>query len=204
MAEDHDHSFSKARMESLTDALFATVMTILVLTLVVPIATGSNLSSQLSSAILAQLPSIIIYTASFIALLVMWIGHNNIFRHAHGIHPRLLWLNGIFLLLIGLVPFSTALLGRYPLQQPAILAYGINLLLLSIMFRVLTSYVCEHHMGADKDLKQTLNANIIPLLLYLFALVFSFLNPYISLALFALMPIYYLSQAFFGLYRNTT
>jgi uncharacterized membrane protein len=201
MAEKHDHAFSRARLESLTDGLFATVMTILVLSLIVPIVTGTNLSQQLTSSIFALLPNVLVYVASFAVLLVMWIGHNNLFRHVHEVHPRLLWLNGLLLLLVGLVPFSTAFLGRYPLEQPTILVYGVNFLLLAITFRLLTYYICKHHKGVANSLRRTARNGIVPLVIYILAMVFSFFSPYISIGLFVFMPIYYLGQAFFGMYR---
>jgi uncharacterized membrane protein len=202
MAKEHDDSFSKHRMESLTDGIFATVMTILILALVVPIITGPDVSKQLLPAILSLLPSIVIYVFSFTVLLVMWIGHNNMFRYLHSINPRTLWLNGIFLMLIGVVPFSTAFLGRYPLEQPAIILYGINFLLLAIMFRVTTSYVIKHHDSSDRLLYTTSRNNWFGILTFILAIAFSFLSPYISLAFFALMPLFYLYQAFFGMYQQ--
>jgi uncharacterized membrane protein len=202
MAKDHDDSFSKNRTESLTDGIFATVMTILILSLVVPIITGSDLSQNLTYAIISFLPSVLVYVFSFTVLLVMWIGHNNIFRYLHAIHPRMLWINGLFLLLIGLVPFSTAFLGRYPLQQPAIILYGINFLLLTIMFRVFTHYIKSNHHEIDIVLGKTSRNGFVPFVIYIGAMAFSFLTPYLSIALFALMPIFYIYQAFFGMYRE--
>ncbi len=202
MAKDHDDSFSKNRMESLTDGIFATVMTILILSLVVPVITGSDISQILTSVIFSLLPNIIIYVFSFTVLLVMWIGHNNIYRYVHTINPRMMWLNGLFLLLIGLVPFSTAFLGRYPLKQPTILLYGINFLLLAIMFRVSTDYVSKRHHEAESALKRNKTNLWFGFAIYTCALIFSFLSPYISLGFFALMPIFYLYQAFFGMYKG--
>jgi uncharacterized membrane protein len=201
MAKEHDHSFSKSRLESLTDGIFATVMTILILSLVVPAITGANLSKQLLSVILSFIPSIVIYIFSFSVLLVMWIGHNNIMRYTHGVNPRLLWLNGLFLLLIGMVPFSTAFLGRYPLQQPAIFLYGINFFFLALVFRLFYNYVNKHHEGKN-DILERASHNIAIGLVYIIALLFSFVSPYISLGLFALMPVFYIYQAFFGMYRQ--
>lgn len=41
---------------------------------------------------------------------------------------------------IGLTPFSTALLVRYPMQPIAVLAYGINALAVAILFDILWFY----------------------------------------------------------------
>jgi len=199
MAEDVNHAFNKSRMESLTDGLFATVMTILVLTLVVPVVTGSNQSQQLFSAILALLPSVLVYAASFVVLLVMWIGHNGYTRYIHEVDRKFLWLNGMLLILIGLVPFSTAFLGKYPLEQPAIVLYGINFLALAVMYLILTKSISARHRRFHKeDVSKSvrgLKSNYLTITTYVLSLLFSFVNPYISLALFASMPIYFFTMA---------
>ncbi|MDE1868877.1 MAG: DUF1211 domain-containing protein [Candidatus Micrarchaeota archaeon] len=202
MPKQHDHSFNKSRMEALTEGIFATVMTILVLSLVVPVVTGSDLSQQLDTVIFSLLPGILIYVFSFTVLLVMWIGHNNIFRYIHGINPRTLWLNGFFLLLVALVPFSTAFLGRYPLQQPAIFVYGINFLLITIMFRLFNQYVKGYHGKTDSVMDRTSRYNLIGFVTYIGAMAFSFVSPYISIAFFAAVPVFYIYQAFFGMYKD--
>jgi uncharacterized membrane protein len=202
MAKEHDDSFSKARMESLTDGIFATVMTILILSLVVPIITGQNQSEGLMSVMVSLVPSILIYVFSFTVLLVMWIGHNNLFRYVHSINPKMLWLNGLFLLLIGIVPLSTAFLGKYLLSQPAILLYGVNFLLLALMFKTFAFYIKRHHYESDSVLEKTTRNNTFGVVLYICAIAASFVNSYISLGFFALMPLFYLYQAFFGMYKE--
>lgn len=204
MAEQHDHSFGKARVEALTDGIFSVVMTILILSLVVPILTGPNLSqTQLLQEILSLVPTILVYVFSFTVLLTMWIGHNNIFRYLHTMNPRIMWLNGIFLMLIGAVPFSTAFFGRYTLEQPAILLYAINFLLLAIIYRLFYGYLKSHHYESkDEVLERTLRYSWFSFAIFIAAIVFSFVSPYISLGFFALMPIFYIYQAFFGMYRQ--
>ena len=62
----------KGRIEALTDGIFATVMTVLVLTLSVPLITGSLTSDQLGqdldASLRALIPNVISYTMSFLLL----------------------------------------------------------------------------------------------------------------------------------------
>ncbi len=132
MSEKVQSWFRKDRTEGLTDGIFATVMTILVLSLVVPTVTGPNASATLQSDVYNLIPDILAYTITFIFLGVLWISHQNIFSHIVTIDLRVLWINILLLLSVALAPFSTALLGRYPLQPIAVLAYGINALIVSI------------------------------------------------------------------------
>src|SRR5437879_6769888 len=73
----------KGRLEALTDGIFATVMTVLVLSLSVPViasdATGSKLSSEVFTDIEALWPNILGYVLSFLMLAVIWFSHHSVF-----------------------------------------------------------------------------------------------------------------------------
>lgn len=63
-----------------------------------------------------------------------WVGHHYQFHFVRRVNWGLLWLNLLFLLFITLVPFSTNLLaGRSRLHLPVAI-YGLNLLLLALVF----------------------------------------------------------------------
>ncbi len=78
----------KGRLEALTDGIFATVMTVLVLSLSVPViasgVTGPNLSSEVVGDILALWPDILGYVLSFLLLAVLWISHHSVFHYVRG------------------------------------------------------------------------------------------------------------------------
>ena len=58
--------FRRDRAEALTDGIFATVMTILVLSLVVPTVTGPNTSATLQADVCGLIPDILAYVVTFI------------------------------------------------------------------------------------------------------------------------------------------
>lgn len=193
MAKKDSHMFGKNRIESLTDSLFATVMTILVLSLVVPVIIGPNVNKQLTAAIISLLPNLLVYIASFIVLGVIWIGHNSIFRYIHEVDNRTHWISIIFLLSIGIIPFSTTFLGRYPLQQPAIILYAINFFIIALMFNILTRHVMDHHKDSNSDnITRTSQSTSISLVVYAISIPLSFVSPYISLVAFVIVPLYYI------------
>lgn len=115
MSEKVSTWFIRDRTEALTDGIFATVMTILVLSLVVPTVTGPNTSATLQADIYELIPDVLAYVITFIFLGVLWISHQNMFSHIITIDLKTLWINILLLLSVALSPFSTALLGRYPL-----------------------------------------------------------------------------------------
>ena len=196
MSEGSIPRFTKDRAQNLTDGIFATVMTILVLSLVVPVVTSSNVSGELLSDLTKLLPNVLTYVMSFLVLGVLWIGHNNIFRHIEHPNRHTQWFNLIFLLSIGFVPFTTALLGRYPQEQITLLIYGLNILVLAIIFNVFwfhaTRGKTEETKIDVKYLKGSSKRNLIGIFFSLGGIIFSFVNPEISLGLYVLMPAYYI------------
>ena len=67
----------------------------------------------LATALLKQWPVYLAYLSSFITILVMWMGHHNLFRYITRVDYTFLILNGLFLLGVTLVPVPTAILARF-------------------------------------------------------------------------------------------
>lgn len=189
--------FTKERAEALTDGIFATVMTILILSLVVPVITSGNLDQALTADLLGLFPNILTYAMSFLVLGTLWIGHNNIFRYLERARAKVQWINLIFLLSIGFIPFATALLGRYPLDQTATLVYGVNLLVVAVIYNLFFGYALLEkllHNELEREFfRSTLRRSSVGIFIYLAAIVFAFINPEVSLGLYVLMPIYYIA-----------
>jgi uncharacterized membrane protein len=181
---------TKTRIEALTDGIFATVMTVLVLGLKVPatIPPGSSLESE----IMTLSPDILAYAFSFVVLGVYWIGHHNQFHYIKRTDRVFLWINILFLLTIGFVPFSTSLLGVYPFSQTAVRIYGANLTATGLALYGIWWHATIHHHLVDKDLdphivslakRRTITGPIVSLL----GIGFSFLDTRISLFLYLLL-----------------
>jgi uncharacterized membrane protein len=196
MSEKDSSWFRKDRTEALTDGIFATVMTILVLSLVVPTVTGPNASATLQADVYGLIPDILAYIITFIFLGVLWISHQNMFSHIVTIDLRVLWINIILLLSVAIAPFSTALLGRYPLQPIAVLAYGINALVVSVLFNVLWFYPRIQHLTHEEPNQEIIAKRskvvLVGPICYSLAIVFSFLAPEISLGLYAFVTAFYI------------
>ena len=188
--------FRKDRVEGLTDGIFATVMTILVLSLVVPAITGPNASATLQADILGLVPDLLAYIVTFIFLGVLWISHQNMFEHIENIDLRTLWINILLLLSVGLTPFSTALLGRYPLQPIAVIAYGLNGLACSILFNILWFYPRIQHLTHEEPNPEIIAKRskivLVGPIVYSLAIIFSFFATEISLGLYAFVTVFYI------------
>ncbi len=198
---------SKGRVEGLTDGIFATVMTVLVLTLSVPVVTGPLTSSELNFDVFVALeglaPDILGYLLSFLLLAVMWVSHHNVFHFISRMNRPLLWLNILFLLMVGFVPFSTALLGRYPLIQLPVVIYGANIVAISLSMHAFLSYAVREKMLVAQGEDGALIGRIIKrwrlgTLIYSVAIAFSFVDTRISVAIYVVALAYYVVYSSLG------
>jgi len=181
---------TKARIEALTDGIFATVMTVLVLGLSLPPAGLSELG--LEGEIVNLSPHILAYAFSFVVLGVYWIGHHNQFHYIKRTDRVFLWVNILFLLTIGFVPFSTSLLGLYPFSRTAVRIYGVNLAATGLALYAVWRYATSQHRLVEKDLDPHIvtlaqNRTLIGPVVSLIGIGFSFLDTRISLVLYLLL-----------------
>jgi len=112
------------RLHALTDGVYAIAMTLLVLELHVPDA-GSP--SELVAGLVAQAPSLFGFALSFAVLGTYWVGSAANLSHLARVDRAALFLNVLQLFFISLLPFTTAVVGRYPDQAAAVILYGVHL-----------------------------------------------------------------------------
>lgn len=181
---------SKARIEALTDGIFATVMTVLVLGLRSPALGLSEV--DLKVQIFQLWPNILVYAFSFIVLGLYWIGHHNQFHYIKQTDRIFLWINIIFLLTIGFIPFSTSLIGEYPFSPTAVRVYGANLAATGLALNSIWWYATRNRRLVEKDL----DAHIISLaqrrtivgpIVCFVGIGFSYFDTRISLVLYLLL-----------------
>jgi uncharacterized membrane protein len=115
-------SLSFERIVFFSDAVFAIVITLLVLEIKVPHVEG-NVDQKLNSELLRLLPKFIGFVTSFLIVGLMWFEHHRIFRFIDKFDAGLLWRNLLFLLFISFIPFPTALVSEYPLNKTAFVFY---------------------------------------------------------------------------------
>jgi uncharacterized membrane protein len=185
----------KERLESLTDGIFGTVMTVLILSLSVPLILTSTPISSENSALLHSLrgllPDVLSYVISFAILGAFWIRHHSMFSFVIRVDRFLLWLNIIFLLTIGFIPFSTALIGRYPLLQYSLIVYGSNLIATSVTSQVLWIYAIKNklvsHDRFDEQAMARINKRMtLGPLAYFAAILISFFDPVLTLLIYVI------------------
>ena len=103
--------FSKHRIEALSDAIFAIVMTLLVLDLKVPVAIAPG---GLLHALAGDSATWASFVLTFVLAAVFWSLQHQLFDLLKGITHHTLIPTFVFLGFITILPFSTALIGHHP------------------------------------------------------------------------------------------
>jgi len=186
--------FGKGRLESLTDGVFAIIMTILVFNISVPeliLFTEGDFASERLSAKFADLwPDFLAYVISFSTLGAFWVAHHRIFRWILYVDRPLIWINISFLMIIGLIPFSTTLLTQYLDSQNSIFAFSFNAILAGLLIYVIYYYVKRNPDLVDKSVQALIEKSssrriLATILTYSVAIIFSFI--YLPASLFLLL-----------------
>lgn len=134
----------KTRVEAFSDGVIAIIVTILVLEIKVPRLGGDRLEDQLLAAFWHALPLVGAYAVSFMVLLVFWVAHHQLMHSLRRVDRNLLWLNGLFLMILAFVPAPTALIGEYPSAAAGSVLYGGVLALAGLAFLAMRLYVTRH------------------------------------------------------------
>lgn len=117
-----DALLSFERVVFFSDAVFAIVITLLVLELKVP-HLSEHTEPSLRHALVELLPRVAGFVISFLIIGLMWIEHHRIFRYIADYDGGLLWRNLFLLLCVSFVPFPTALFSENFWSRTAFILY---------------------------------------------------------------------------------
>ena len=181
----------KERFVTFMDALMAIIMTIMVLEIKIPsVETLSN--ETLQHELHKALTPLIGFLVSFGTLTMIWLSHNDLMRDIHGITKQFALLNFLLILIIALVPFSTALGWGYSKTSLAVFIYAFNIFLLSAAFTILYGFAISKKLiplTTSQYMRVKKIISFSGLVLLVIAMFFSFVNPGFSLFLTALIPL---------------
>jgi len=189
-----------ARLEQLSDGIFAIVMTILVFEIRVPEFASHVSNAQLWFSIKQILPSIFSYILSFSMLFTYWRAHHFFVSvYAKNIDIRLVNINALFFLLVGLTPFSASLLGKHNENELSIIVFGINTILIGLCLYWMRNYVLksEHIKNIEVSQREINHGTIrtlIPVFSAILAIILSFISTKISLLLFTFAVLFNFSE----------
>ena len=183
------------RLAGLSDGIFAVAMTILVLTLAVPVVNDVKNDAQLEQALLNLLPSVITYVSSFLTLGIFWVGQQTQLSQLERSNRDYTWINLAFLLFVTLLPFSTELLAHFYLSRIALVEYWLNILVLGGLILAAAEYAAKKGLFNPQNQGTIMRAVrrrvYIAQSLYLFATVLCIVDTRLSIGLIVLIQLNY-------------
>jgi uncharacterized membrane protein len=149
------------RIQAFSDGVFAIAITLLVLDLAVPASSFDNLWHGIGH----QWPSYLAYVTSFITIGGIWMAHHALFRCLRYADSMVMRLNLLLLMAVSFLPFPTGLMAEAirdtDAERAAVIFYGVTLLSISILLRVLWGAIARRPELLDPDVSpQHIRANV--------------------------------------------
>ena len=177
----------KDRLAAFSDGVIAIIITIMVLELKLPHGASWGVLASVA-------PNFVSYVLSFVYLAIYWNNHHHLIHTVARVDGLILWANSHLLFWLSIVPAATAWLGdNFPAPIPTAL-YGGTLLMPAIAYFLLQQAII-HKQGRHSMLAHALGSDIkgkISPAVYLAGIALAFIQPWSSIALYALVAIMWL------------
>ena len=105
------------RVAAYSDAVFAVIVTIMVLELKAP-------DKPAFSALRSLWPTAVSYAVSYLFIAIIWINHHYLMRFVARPTLKLIWINFIHLFMVSLLPFATSWIARTRLASSPVAFYA--------------------------------------------------------------------------------
>ncbi|GHO53228.1 TMEM175 family protein [Ktedonobacter robiniae] len=204
-----DEKKETSRIEAFSDGVFAIAITLLILDVTSAFSGASKL--ELLGLLRQQWTVLLAFLLSFATIGIMWLNHHRLFTLIVRVDHTLLVLNLLLLLAATVVPFPTALLGRYgadmvngvdvvknevSFEQATILYNGV-FLFVALGYHLLWLYATYKGrlLSPNVDMEAVRRIDrqyLLGPLFYTIAFALAFVNPWISLAVNILLAIFFL------------
>jgi uncharacterized membrane protein len=177
----------RGRLEAFSDAVFAVIITIMVLEIKVP--HGDRVDD-----LLPLMPAFLSYALSFVYIGIYWNNHHHLLHACSSVTGALLWANLHLLFWLSLLPFATGWMGENHFSALPIVLYALVLLMAGIAYYLLEQTIIRTQ-GADSLLKRAVGRDLkgkLSVLLCLAAVVASVRAPLIAEVIFVALALVWL------------
>jgi uncharacterized membrane protein len=127
------------RLTAFSDAVFAVIVTVMVLELRAP-------DEPAFSNLWPLWPTAISYAVSYLFIAIIWINHHHLMRFVGPPTLGLIWINFVHLFMVSLLPFATAWIARTRLASSPVMFYAGLFVCIDIAYNVF-----ERHVLAGED-----------------------------------------------------
>ena len=190
----------QSRLDQLADSIFAIVMTILVFEIRIPDYAGIVDEQTLIQALITLAPIFLSYLLSFSLLFTYWRSHHFIESIlAKNVDVRFSNLNATFFFFVGLIPFSSHLLGKYSYSKTAIIFFAINIILIGLSLFRMRQYVIKSKTIENEVVTKTENEHanmhiLFPVFAAIIAIFVSFYSTDVAILIFTIAILFNLLE----------
>jgi len=167
------------RLAAYSDAVFAVIVTIMVLELRAP-------DQPTFSALWPLWPTAISYAVSYLFIAIIWINHHYLMRLVGTPTLRLIWINFVHLFMISLLPFATAWVARTRLASSPVMFYAGLFVCIDIAYNVFERQVFAY-AAADQVSERTRRIarrrSLVVLAIFTAAMLVAFVAPRVGFGL---------------------
>lgn len=125
----HEEKITADRLVAFSDAVFAVIVTIMVLEIRAP-------DQAAFTALWPLWPTAISYAVSYLFIAIIWINHHHLMRFVGPPTLGLIWINFAHLFLVSLLPFATAWVARTRLASSPVVFYAGLFVCIDIAYNV--------------------------------------------------------------------
>jgi uncharacterized membrane protein len=174
------------RLHLFSDAVFAVLITVLVLDLRPP-------AEHSFAALLSLWPTGVSYAVSYLFIAIVWANHHHLMGFAQTSTPRLMWTNFAHLFTVSLVPFSTAWIADSRLAASPVSLYAGIFLLVDATYLTLYWEALGRPKPADPAMRHIVRARSwVTLGLFAAATMVALIAPVVGMALICFCLILYI------------
>jgi uncharacterized membrane protein len=178
---------NKERLLAFSDGVIAIIITIMVLELHAPEATGID-------ALQALLPKFLGYVLSFVYVAIYWVNHHHLMYTVQRVNGPVLWANVALMFFLSLIPFTTSWLGETEGALWPTVVYGVSLLGPAFAYVILQTLLIRLH-GPEHVLGRAVGGDwkgkLSPVL-YVAGIALAFVRPWLGQALFVAVALIWL------------
>jgi len=148
-----------ARLEALSDGVFAIALTLLILDVKLPSTESIASTSELWRALQHLAPSIFAFVLSFGIILITWVNHHATLKLVNNSSASFIYANGFLLLTVVSIPFTAGLLGAYlwtDHASPAVVLYNAVLAVQAIAWILVSGAALKNHLTTDEKSTSTM------------------------------------------------
>lgn len=167
------------RLAAYSDAVFAVIVTIMVLELKAP-------DEPAFSALWPLWPTAISYAVSYLFIAIIWINHHYLMRFVGAPTLGLIWVNFMHLFMVSLLPFATAWVARTHLASSPVAFYAGLFVCIDIAYNIFERQVLAGAQATQVSARTRRIArrrSLVVLAIFTAAMLVAFVAPRLGFAL---------------------